>query len=453
VDASVDERLAYCRNHLLRVNSRDGTFGLMPEGPPAQPVEDIAAQDRGLFRGRARAAKMPKLAEDIVAQDRGLFRGRARAAKMPKLAEDIVAPESGVFLCRGWLPLEQYCGQPFRWVESDAEVIVQPPGGHAQTLTFDLEPGPGVGFKPFVLQVLDGAGALIGETEIRRRSLIRLRLPFPDRKQVFRFRVIGGGLKVAHDHRILNFRVFRCTWEKSRVVSGVSSGDPAVIGVRVETVSIWSRFVGFGPKVWNLLRRAVRFLSVLSHAKEQLRFGLPISPRLVDKLQLHVDASGISMSVGSRVPSLDTSRLGVTEPPTETLASTVGSLHTNGCGDFTLLARDHWLDLRGYPEFDLFSMNIDSILCYAAHYGGAREEILVDPIRIYHIEHATGSGWTPEGQARLFKRIAAKGLSWIDYSEVVGWAAQMQRLGTPMIFNRENWGLADFDLPETVLNP
>ena len=85
-----------------------------------------------------------------------------------------------------------------------------------------------------------------------------------------------------------------------------------------------------------------------------------------------------------------------------TKASTVQKkadfLHTNACGDFTLADREHWFKLRGYPEFDLYSMNIDSIFCYAAHYGGAQEQMLEDPMRIYHIEHAAGSGWTRRGR-------------------------------------------------------
>jgi len=129
------------------------------------------------------------------------------------------------------------------------------------------------------------------------------------------------------------------------------------------------------------------------------------------------------------------------------------SLHTNGCGDFTLMARENWFDLRGYPEFDLFSMNIDSVFCYSAHYGGAREEVLPEPMRIYHIEHATGSGWTPEGQDQLFKRIADKGIGMISYGDVVGWAEQMRRLNCTMIFNHEDWGLAGLDLLETEPRP
>lgn len=126
-------------------------------------------------------------------------------------------------------------------------------------------------------------------------------------------------------------------------------------------------------------------------------------------------------------------------------------LHTNACGDFTLMAREHWLDLRGYPEWDLYSFDLDSVLCHAAHHGGAREVVLESPMRIYHIEHGSGSGWTPEGEKLLFERLRQKGVAWLPHAELEVWAAQMSRLNCPMIFNRENWGLSDFQFPETVL--
>jgi hypothetical protein len=134
-------------------------------------------------------------------------------------------------------------------------------------------------------------------------------------------------------------------------------------------------------------------------------------------------------------------------------SATPAFLHTNACGDFTLMAREHWFDLRGYPEWDLFSMNIDSVFCFTAHHGGAREEMLGEPMRIYHIEHGSGSGWTPEGQARLFERIAAKGLSFVDNEEVLIWAAQMNKLSSPMIFNHDDWGMDGIELKETILPP
>ena len=126
-------------------------------------------------------------------------------------------------------------------------------------------------------------------------------------------------------------------------------------------------------------------------------------------------------------------------------------LHTNACGDFTLMGREQWFDLRGYPEFDAFSMNIDSVLCCAAHHAGFCEKILPDPMRIYHMEHQTGSGWTPEGQAELFARIAARGIPWLEYREYVVWAEQMRRFNSTMIFNRQDWGLANEQLTEITL--
>jgi hypothetical protein len=93
-------------------------------------------------------------------------------------------------------------------------------------------------------------------------------------------------------------------------------------------------------------------------------------------------------------------------------------------------------------------MNIDSVLCYTAHHAGFREQVLDDPMRIYHIEHGTGSGWTPEGQTKLFTRLAEKGITFVDYQQVISWAIDMRRMNSPMIFNVRNWGLASDELAE-----
>ena len=71
-------------------------------------------------------------------------------------------------------------------------------------------------------------------------------------------------------------------------------------------------------------------------------------------------------------------------------------------------------------------------------------------MRIYHIEHTSGSGWSPEGQALLYQRLAAKGIPGIDSQKVFDWAADMERLKTTMIFNRENWGLGRISHPPRV---
>jgi hypothetical protein len=74
--------------------------------------------------------------------------------------------------------------------------------------------------------------------------------------------------------------------------------------------------------------------------------------------------------------------------------------------------------------------------------------MLREPMRIYHIEHAPGSGWTPEGQSKLFERLSEKKLPALDEPTVLAWAVQMRRLDSPMIFNLDGWGLAADELPE-----
>jgi hypothetical protein len=122
------------------------------------------------------------------------------------------------------------------------------------------------------------------------------------------------------------------------------------------------------------------------------------------------------------------------------------NLHVNACGDFQLMAREHWHELRGYPEFETFSMNIDGLFSYTADAAGIKEQVL--HLDIYHLEHEIGSGWSPEGEALLRRRIAERGITWLDASTVYIWAAYMKWLGRPMIFNGSDWGFRDAHLVE-----
>lgn len=124
-------------------------------------------------------------------------------------------------------------------------------------------------------------------------------------------------------------------------------------------------------------------------------------------------------------------------------------LHINACGDFTLLARDDWFRLRAYPEFPIWPVHVDALLCYAAHHAGIREKVLQDPLRMFHIEHLSGAGWTPEGEGSLHQRVQSLGVPALDFTEdVIRWIQLMRRWNAPVIFNLENWGLAGEDLPE-----
>jgi len=125
-------------------------------------------------------------------------------------------------------------------------------------------------------------------------------------------------------------------------------------------------------------------------------------------------------------------------------------LHTNGCGDFTVMTKEKWYDLRGYPELEIFSFNIDSMILHMAYEDGLREKILKDPLRMYHMEH--DSGWTPESSGNLLNRLKETGIPFLSYEKFVRLASKMHRRKNPMVSNKEGWGLGSETLPEVCIN-
>jgi len=131
--------------------------------------------------------------------------------------------------------------------------------------------------------------------------------------------------------------------------------------------------------------------------------------------------------------------------------TSIEHLHTNGCGDFKLISRQGWEAIRGYPEFEAFSFNIDSMGLVAAHYAGFEEVTLLPPCVCFHIEHSLGSGWTPEGEKKLFARLRAANILNPEWPTLLPLVDQMRRERRTLDFNHPGWGLGDFDLPERAL--
>ena len=127
-------------------------------------------------------------------------------------------------------------------------------------------------------------------------------------------------------------------------------------------------------------------------------------------------------------------------------------LHTNACGDFTMMAREHWLALRGNAEFEMYSLHLDGLMCAVAHFSGVREQIIPDPMRIYHIEHAPGSGWAPGLGAKLLdERLKKAGISQLTYKEYLKYLRRIRWHRGPTIFNDDNWGLWQKSLREDTI--
>lgn len=129
------------------------------------------------------------------------------------------------------------------------------------------------------------------------------------------------------------------------------------------------------------------------------------------------------------------------------LTDPLPKVHTNGCGDFTLMSRARWFELRGYPELPLWSMHIDSLLCYMAVASGAKEYTLRPPAKIYHMEHY--NSWvvmTADERLRTFTKKP-----WIDIGLLAELWDNMYRTNRPIQFNTGDWGLAGWTLNEVIL--
>ena len=121
-------------------------------------------------------------------------------------------------------------------------------------------------------------------------------------------------------------------------------------------------------------------------------------------------------------------------------------LHTLACGDFTLTSRKVWESLRGYPEWPVYSWQLDGVPMYQAYAAGVEIVNLPAPMSVYHLEHGEGSGWTPEGSRRLFGRLDAAGIPYLSTQAYRKVARKLVRGRGFQPFNSADWGLASVQL-------
>jgi len=315
-----------------------------------------------------------------------LFKGpsvlRAAVRLLKERGDDIFGP--GVeYWGEGWHRLERAGAERFRWVSRDAELVVRTTDGR-RNLALLVEPGPGVGYRPFHLLIALSNGEVVARARVDGLTYVKVPIPaWRGRVTALHLTTKEGGLPVAGEPRILNFRILGC---------GCAAGDASGMWPEPERLAPWTA------------------VTVESRPAE------------IDWASELKEHRHVIAGMGKPV-----------------------FLHLYGCGDFTMMAREHWFDVRGYAELDQFPMHLDSILCYAAHHAGAREQLLPEPMRIYHIEHGAGSGWTPEAEGGLHARMPI-----VSDRDVVALIVQMRSLHAPVIFNMDDWGLATFTFPETA---
>jgi len=124
-------------------------------------------------------------------------------------------------------------------------------------------------------------------------------------------------------------------------------------------------------------------------------------------------------------------------------------LHTNACGDMTLMHQTGWAAIHGYSEREVFSMHIDSWGLNAAVLAGWKQVCWSPPAVTYHLEHDVGSGWSEEGQTLLDARLEAKGIPQISFEKYHYWCIQMRRGHSPSFTAGHDWGFANEELFES----
>jgi hypothetical protein len=110
----------------------------------------------------------------------------------------------------GWDRLETYRGESFRWVSNDAVLYVATLRRLDYQVQLQIEPGPGVGLRPFTLKVNEADGKTLASVAVKGRHHVSFTIPAGEPKvHAITLRTNEGGKPSPNDPRVLNFRVFK----------------------------------------------------------------------------------------------------------------------------------------------------------------------------------------------------------------------------------------------------
>lgn len=120
-------------------------------------------------------------------------------------------------------------------------------------------------------------------------------------------------------------------------------------------------------------------------------------------------------------------------------------LHTNACGDFTMIDKQSFYKMNGYYEFDGFSLHIDSLLLFKAYYYLKLNFINLNA-PIYHINHEPGKKYSSKGKISK-KKLEKIKLNFINYQKLLNLINNYRLNKFDKDDKNINWGLAEKKLP------
>jgi hypothetical protein len=112
--------------------------------------------------------------------------------------------------------------------------------------------------------------------------------------------------------------------------------------------------------------------------------------------------------------------------------------HCNASGDFLLMDRKHWFELRAYKENSFISLHTDALFVIQAASLGLKEAIFNSPI--YHKKHERRFDAEVENQEQRKQ-----------YLEIQNESQLMMQRRKASIYNTNDWGLINFELLEKTI--
>ncbi len=122
------------------------------------------------------------------------------------------------------------------------------------------------------------------------------------------------------------------------------------------------------------------------------------------------------------------------------------SIDTVACGDFTLMHKDAWLDIQGYLEADMYSLNIDSLALFAAQALGYEQCIFPINACTFHISHS--NGW--EDMNQLQRLTFSIKRPYIEYYLILDAGISLFKTKERLNINPETWGFANENFKEYI---
>jgi len=132
-----------------------------------------------------------------------------------------------------------------------------------------------------------------------------------------------------------------------------------------------------------------------------------------------------------------------------TVQDVITTIDTDACGDFTMMSKSSWENIKGYYELDAYSIHIDSLALLCATAVGMKQKTLDKYLVTFHISH--DDGWElSDPVSKLYNDIKKPK---VDWSSVHALGKRMIETKELIQVNGSDWGLYSQPLTEYVFAP